>query len=128
MPIKIIGGTSMNWRRLIYSIVIPSISSFIFVVVISIGTINNTSIFFFFFVMMIAAALSSTGKGKNGDALSTIVMGLVVTAAMYLFFMAIGDLGHEFSWSFVLETAGFMATTALSIYFARSIMENNPNN
>ena len=54
----------MNWRKLIYSIIIPSIAGFTFGIFISIGTLTNAIVFFYGIVMMIAAFLSSTGKGK----------------------------------------------------------------
>ena len=68
----------MNWRKLIYSIIIPSIAGFTFGIFISIGTLTNAIVFFYGIVMMIAAFLSSTGKGKNGDAFSTVIMGALV--------------------------------------------------
>ena len=85
----------MNWRKLIYSIIIPSIAGFTFGIFISIGTLTNAIVFFYGIVMMIAAFLSSTGKGKNGDAFSTVIMGALVTGVTYLFISMIGELSED---------------------------------
>lgn len=128
MPIVIIGGISMNWRKLIYSIIIPSVASFIFGIFLSIGVITNAIVFFYAIVMMIAALLSSTGKGKNGDALSTIFMGVMVAGVTWLLISLLGEMGERFSWLFVLKTAGFMLATSFTVWLAKFIMEDKKQN
>lgn len=118
----------MNWRRLIYSIIVPGIVSFIFALVISVGMVTNMSVFLYAICMTAAAILSSTGHGKNGDAPSTLFMGILVGVTTYLLITVLGDLGGKFSWIFVLKTVGFVAAIAATIYFAKSIMENKPQN
>ena len=118
----------MNWRKLIYSIIIPSIAGFTFGIFISIGTLTNAIVFFYGIVMMIAAFLSSTGKGKNGDAVSTVIMGALVTGVTYLFISMIGELSERFNWMFVVKTVGFILAASLTIYLAKTIMEDKPQN
>lgn len=118
----------MNWRKLIYSIIIPSIAGFTFGIFISIGTLTNAIVFFYSIVMMIAAFLSSTGKGKNGDAFSTVIMGALVTGVTYLFISMIGELSERFNWIFVVKTVGFILAASLTIYLAKTIMEYKPQN
>ena len=86
----------MNWRKLIYSIVIPVIVGFVFGLFLSIGILTNATVFFFAIALTIAGVLSSTGQGKNGDAPSTITMGFLATAVTYLFLSLVSELGDSF--------------------------------
>lgn len=118
----------MNWRRLIYSIIIPGLASIIFGMIISISSVTNLSIFLYSIVMLVAAILSSTGKGKNGDAASTLFFGLLIVLTVFLLVSIIGDIRRAFSIFFIVKMVCFMAATASSIYLAKEIMKKKPQN
>ena len=118
----------MNWRRLIYSIVIPVFASIPFGILISIGKVSNLSVFLYAVAMLVAAVLSSTGKGKNGDALSTLLFGGLVLLTAFLLAEILGDIRTKFSWFFVLKTVGFMAAAASTVWLAKAIMKTKPQN
>ena len=117
------GGISMNWRKLIYSIVIPVIVGFVFGLFLSIGILTNATVFFFAIALTIAGVLSSTGHGKNGDAPSTITMGFLATAVTYLFLSLVSELGDSFNWLFVVKTVIFVLVTGFTVYLAKMIMD-----
>ena len=110
-------------RKLIYNIIIPSFASFIFGVLLSVGVITNLVIFIYTMVMTAAALLASTGKGRNGDAPSTLFMGFLVGLATYLLISVLGDLFASFHWFFIVKTIGFMIATAAAVVFGRMVME-----
>lgn len=114
----------MNWRKLIYSIIIPSVANFIFMIFISIGVRSNALVLFYAIIMMVTALLSNTGKGKNGDAISTIVMGLIAGGATWLLIEVLSSI-QGFSWLFVLKTVGLMFIVAFAIWFGQIIMEDD---
>ena len=103
------GGISMNWRKLIYSIVIPVIVGFVFGLFLSIGILTNATVFFFAIALTIAGVLSSTGHGKNGNAPSTITL--------------VSELGDSFHWLFVVKTVIFVLVTGFTVYLAKMIMD-----
>ena len=117
------GGISMNWRKLIYSIAIPVIVGFVFGLFLSIGILTNATVFFFAIALTIAGVLSSTGQGKNGDAPSTITMGFLATAVTYLFLSLVSELGDSFHWLFVVKTVIFVLVTGFTVYLAKMIMD-----
>lgn len=118
----------MNWRRLIFSIIIPGFASFLFGLVISIKAVTNLSVLLYAIIMLVAAFLSSIGKGKNGDAPSTLFFGGLMVLTTVLLISILGDLSEKFSWFFVIKTVGFMAALASTIWLAKAIMENKPQN
>lgn len=118
----------MNWRRLIFSIIIPGFASFLFGLVISIKAVTNLSVLLYAIIMLVAAFLSSIGKGKNGDAPSTLFFGGLMVLTTVLLISILGDLSEKFSWFFVIKTVGFVATIASTIWLAKAIMENKPQN
>lgn len=118
----------MNWRRLIFSIIIPGFASALFGLVISIKAVTNLSVLLYAIIMLVAAFLSSIGKGKNGDAPSTLSFGGLMVLTTVLLISILGDLSEKFSWFFVIKTVGFVATIASNIWLAKAIMENKPQN
>lgn len=113
----------MNWRKLIYSIVIPCAAGLFFGFSINSGNLSNWKVFIFAILMLVASWLSSTGKGKNGDALSTIVMGVLITLTVWLFFWTVAKLNDDFSWKFAIKVVGLMISASATFWLGKDIMK-----
>ena len=114
----------MNWRRLIYSIVIPSIAGFFFGIIISVGKLTNRNFWVYIVVVTIATFLSNIGKEEEEKIFSTMHMGTLSLGRAYLFILIMKELAGRFSWLLVAKLVGFVMLISTDIYLAKTIIND----